>query len=87
MILVKKNKPGVPRPDEVYDSGHEPSDEEELQAYQTMFGMREDETREVGQSSTQLSPPPPLSHAEATSSPSPTLEDQVQDLTTWFDAY
>ena len=27
-IVIKKNKPGVPRPDEVYDSGNEPSDEE-----------------------------------------------------------
>ena len=51
-IVVKKNKPGVPRPDEVYDSGNEPSDEEELRAYRTMFGIRDDENREVGQSST-----------------------------------
>ena len=42
-IVVKKNKLGVPRHDEVYDSEHEPSDEDELKAYQTMFGMREDE--------------------------------------------
>ena len=27
-IVVKKNKPGVPRPNKVYDSGNEPSDEE-----------------------------------------------------------
>ena len=51
-IVVKKNKPGVPRPNEVYDSRHEPSDEEELRAYQILVGMREDEIREVGQSST-----------------------------------
>ena len=41
--VVKKNKSGVPRPKEVYDSRNEPSDEEELMAYQTRFGMREDE--------------------------------------------
>ena len=33
-IMVKKDKPGVPRPEEVYDSGNEPSDEDELRAYQ-----------------------------------------------------
>ena len=27
-IMVKKDKPGVPRPKEVYDSGNEPSDED-----------------------------------------------------------
>ena len=32
-IVVKKNKLGVPRLEEVYDSGNEPSDEEELRAY------------------------------------------------------
>ena len=58
-IVVKKNKPGVPRPNEVYDSKKEPLDEEELKAYRTMFSMREDEKREVGQSSTQTHPPPP----------------------------
>ena len=48
-IVVKKNKPGVPRLDEVYDSGHVLSDENELKAYQTLFGMREDKKKEVGQ--------------------------------------
>ena len=33
VIVVKKNKPGVPRPEEVYDSWNEPLDEEELRAY------------------------------------------------------
>ena len=41
VIVVKKNKSGVPRPKEVYDSGNEPSDEEELKAYQNMFGVRD----------------------------------------------
>ena len=34
-IMVKKVKPGVPRPKEVYDSGNEPSDEDEVRAYQS----------------------------------------------------
>ena len=32
-ISVKRDKPGVPRPEGPYDSGHEPSDEEELHDY------------------------------------------------------
>ena len=31
-IMVKKDKPGVPRPEEVYNSGNEPSNEDELRA-------------------------------------------------------
>ena len=38
-ISVKKDKPSVPRPEEVYDSGNEPSDEDELRAYQSRFGI------------------------------------------------
>ena len=38
-IVVKKNKLGVPRLDKVYDSENEPLDEEELKAYQTLFGI------------------------------------------------
>ena len=34
-ISVKKDKLGVPLPKEVYDSGNEPSNEEQLRAYQT----------------------------------------------------
>ena len=37
VIMVKKDKPGVPRPKEVDDSGNEPSDEDELRAYQSRF--------------------------------------------------
>ena len=37
-IVIKKDKSGVPRSKVVYDWGHEPSDEEELTAYQTFFG-------------------------------------------------
>ena len=36
-IMVKKDKPSVPRLEEVYDSGNEPSDEDELRAYQSRF--------------------------------------------------
>ena len=37
-ISVKRDKPGVPRPEGAYDSGHEPSDEDELHDYQARFG-------------------------------------------------
>ena len=30
---VKRDKPGVPRPEGTYDSGHKPSDEEEFHDY------------------------------------------------------
>ena len=32
-ISVKRDKSGVPRPEGTYDSGHEPSDEDELHDY------------------------------------------------------
>ena len=32
-ISVMRDKPGVPQPEGTYDSGHEPSDEEELHEY------------------------------------------------------
>ena len=38
-ISVKWDKPGVPRPEGPYDSGHEPSDEDELHDYQARFGL------------------------------------------------
>ena len=85
-IVVKKDKPSVPRSEAVYDSGHEPSDEEDLTAYQSLFGMREENPGKVGQPSTThlpLSPPPTEPNVP---SPSPPLEDQVQDLTSRFDA-
>ena len=61
-IVVKKEKSSVPRSDVVYDSGHEPSDEEELTAYQTLFGMREETLGEVDPSSTSHPPYPSTSH-------------------------
>ena len=84
-IVVKKDKPGVPQPDAVYDSGHEPSDEEELTAYQTLFGMREETPGEADQPSTPPPLPPPTEPDAP--GPSPTLEDQVQFLTSRFDAF
>ena len=36
-IMVKKDKLGVPRPEEAYDSGNGPSNEDELRAYQSRF--------------------------------------------------
>ena len=37
--MVKKDKPGVPRPEEVYDSGNTLSNEDELREYQSRFGI------------------------------------------------
>ena len=86
--MVKKDKLGVPRLEEVYDSGNEPLDEEELKTYQSRFGIPAGAQGEAGQSSTQpLSPPPPPSQEEDPVSPSTILEDQVHDLIARFDAY
>ena len=41
-IMVKRDKPGVPRPEAIYDSGNEPSGEDELREYQSRFGLPED---------------------------------------------
>ena len=38
-ISVKRDTPGVPQPEGVYDSGHEPSEEDELPDYQARFGF------------------------------------------------
>ena len=84
--MVKKDKPGVPMPEEVYDSGNEPSDEDELRAYQSRFGILVGTEGEARKSSTQSLPPQPFSEEDLVS-PSTTLEDQVQDLTSQFDAY
>ena len=51
-IMVKKDKPGVPRPEEVYDSGNEPFNEDELRAYQSRFGILVGTQGEAEQSST-----------------------------------
>ena len=41
-ISVKRDKSGVPRPEGAYDSGHKPSDEDELHDYQARFGLLDD---------------------------------------------
>ena len=38
-IMIKRDKPGVPRPKAMYDSCNEPSDEDELHEYQASFGL------------------------------------------------
>ena len=56
-IMVKKDKLGVPRPEVVYDSGNKPSDEDDLRAYQSRFGIPVGAQGEAEQSFTQPSPP------------------------------
>ena len=51
-IMVKKDKLGVPRPEEVYDLGNKPSFEDKLRAYQSRFGIPASAEGEAGQSST-----------------------------------
>ena len=41
-IMVKHDKPGVPRPEAVYDSGNEPLDEDELREYRARFDLSVD---------------------------------------------
>ena len=87
-ILVKRNKPGVPRPEGAYDSGHEPSDEDELHDYQARFGLLGDPQDDLGQSSTHPPPPPPHSTSEvAPFIPPPDLENPVLAHTDRFDAF
>ena len=38
-IMVKRDKPGVPRPEVIYDLGNEPSDDDELREYHARFGL------------------------------------------------
>ena len=75
VIIVKKDKSGFPRSKAVYDLGYEPSDEEELTTYQTLFGIREETPSEAGQPSTTHPPPSPSPTKPDDPSPSPTLED------------
>ena len=87
-ISIKKDKPGVPRPEGAYDSGHEPSDEDELHAYQARYGSLGDPQGDIGQSSSHPPPPPPQQPPEAApSSPSPDPDDPVLSLTECFDAF
>ena len=85
-IMVKRDKLGVPRPEGMYDSGNEPSDEDELHEYQAHFRLSGDPQGDARQSSTHPPLPQPTSVA-APSSPSPDLEDPMLTLTDRFDAF
>ena len=94
-ISVKRDTLGVPQPEGVYDSGHEPSDEDELPDYRARFSFLGDTQEDIGQSSSRpppppsSRPPPPPQQPQATAppSPSPDLEDPVLSLTERFDAF
>ena len=87
-ISVKRDTPGVPQPEGVYDSGHDPSDEDELPDYRARFSFLGDTPDDLGQSSAHPPPPPPQQPQAATPpSPSPDLEDPVLSLTERFDAF
>ena len=51
-IMVKKDKPGVLRPEEVYDLSNETSNKDEHRAYQSRFGIPTGAQGEARQSST-----------------------------------
>ena len=95
-ISVKRDTPGVPQPEGVYDSGPEPSDEDELPDYRARYGFLGDTQEDIGQSSSRP-PPPPSYHppppppqqprATVPPSPSPDIEDPVLSLTERFDAF
>ena len=84
-IMVKSDKLGIPRPEGVYDSSNEPSDEDEIREYQARFDILVDPQGDARPSSTHPPPPPPT-WGEAPSSPTPDLEDPVLALTDHFDA-
>ena len=87
-ISVKRDTPGVPRPEGAYDSGHEPSDEDKLHDYQARYGSLGDPQGDIGQSSSHPPPPPSQQPPEAApSSPSPDPEDPMLSLTERFDAF
>ena len=94
-IMVKRDKLGVPRPEAVYDSGNEPSNEEELLEYQAHFGLPADPQGAAGKTSSHPPPPPPSSppppppppQEEDPISPTTILEDPVLDLIARFEAY
>ena len=87
-ISVKRDTPGVPRPEGPYESGHEPSDEDELHEYQARYGFLGDPQGDIGQSSSHPPPPPSQQPPEAApSSPSPDPEDPVLSLNLGFDAF
>ena len=85
-IMVKRDKPGVPRPEGVYDSSNEPSNEDELREYQARLDLPVDSQGDAGPSSTHPPPPQPTSR-EAPSSSTLDLEDPVLALIDRFDAF
>ena len=58
-IMVKRDKPGVPRPEVMYDLGNEPSDEDEIREYQAQFGLPVDPQGDAGQAFSHPLPPQP----------------------------
>ena len=96
-ISVKRDTPGVPQPEGVYDYGHEPSDEDELPDYRARFGFLGDTQEDIGQPSSHPPPPPPSyrppppppqqPQAAAPPSPSPDIEDPMLSLTERFDTF
>ena len=80
-ISVKRDKPSVPRPEGVYDSGHEPLGEDELHDYRARFGLLGNPQEDIGQSSSHPPPPPPQPTTEAApSSPHPTSRTRCSPL-------
>ena len=86
-ISVKRDTPGVPQPEGVYDSGHEPSDEDELPDYRARYGFLGDTHEDIGQPSSRPPPPPQQPQETVPPSPSPDIEDPVLSLTERFDAF
>ena len=82
-IMVKHDKPGVPRPEAMYDSGNEPSDEDELREYQARFGLSFDPQGDARQTSSYPPPPQTSSHPpppQTSSHPPPPQPSQEEDL-------
>ena len=86
-ISVKRDKPGVLLLEGAYDSGHEPSDEDDLHDYQARYGSLGDPQGDIGKSSSHPPAPPQQPPEVAPSSPSPDPEDPVLSLTECFDAF
>ena len=93
--MVKRDKSGVPRQEVVYNSGNEPFDEDELQEYQSRFGLQINPQGDAGQASSHPPPPQTSTHPPPSqpspeddpTSPSHILEDPMLDLTARFEAF
>ena len=86
-ISVKRDTSGVLQPEGVYDSGHEPSDEDELPDYRARYGFLGDTQEDIGQPSSRPPPPPQQPQETVPPSPSPDIEDPVLSLTERFEAF